>query len=584
MTRWGRNSIRNTLLAYFVFFALAPVALVVGYNYARTNTALSDNHASSRNAVLSGVVDSVQARVADCQRIADLIYANPAVMELLARAVDGQNPNYWLVKQAMDTFGQLILYISSEKYLLALMIVGENGLDLRFGRETAFVDFDNVFESAWYKASLQSDPPITWPGLAENISTTENERVIPMVRPIYDVNTGGRTGTLIVLLKPQLFGNAYTAPETRAGAYRLTILGPLGQVIYTTTGYPPAEDFAGNSRMVTIDGLPYQQSRLVNSSGWRLIETAPMGFVEEQRAALRTSSLAVFLSVALSGLLLAFYLSRRITRPLDRLLSTIEQISRGRFDSEIVVSSEDEIGRLGSGIQKMQSDIKNLLSQAILREQYLKRAEIVALQAQINPHFIYNTLNTVRIMADMQNASGISHVVRALGRIIRVTVSSGGDKVTVGEELRTLEDYFYILRVRYKGTIAFGVDVTDDNLLKCRMLKFILQPLIENAVFHGIEPGGGGGTVAVRFTAEGDRLLIQVRDDGVGIAREKLTRLLDADGQPEPELADEGISAGLGVNNINRRIKMVYGEEYGLAYDSQPGEYTCVTVLLPREE
>jgi len=282
--------------------------------------------------------------------------------------------------------------------------------------------------------------------------------------------------------------------------------------------------------------------------------------------------------------LLAFYLSRRITRPLDRLLSTIEQISRGRFDSEIVVSSEDEIGRLGSGIQKMQSDIKNLLSQAILREQYLKRAEIAALQAQINPHFIYNTLNTVRIMADMQNASGISHVVRALGRIIRVTVSSGGDKVTVGEELRTLEDYFYILRVRYKGTIAFGVDVTDDNLLKCRMLKFILQPLIENAVFHGIEPGGGGGTVAVRFTAEGDRLLIQVRDDGVGIAREKLTRLLDADGQPEPELADEGISAGLGVNNINRRIKMVYGEEYGLAYDSQPGEYTCVTVLLPREE
>ena len=248
------------------------------------------------------------------------------------------------------------------------------------------------------------------------------------------------------------------------------------------------------------------------------------------------------------------------------------------------MSSEDEIGRLGLGIQRMQSEIKNLLYQAIQREQNLKRAEITALQAQINPHFIYNTLNTVRIMADMQNASGISHVVRALGRILRVTFSRSGDMVTVEEELRTLEDYFYILRVRHKGAIVFTVDVTDGKLLKCRMLKFILQPLIENAVFHGIEPCGAGGTVAVSVAAEGDRLLIRVHDDGVGIEREKLTRLLDADAPAESELADEGISAGLGVNNINRRIKMVYGEEYGLAYDSKAGEYTCVTVLLPREE
>jgi len=583
MARWGRNSIRNTLLAYFVFFALTPVALVVGYNYARTNVAFSENHAQSRMAVLAGVADGVQERVTDCQRIADLIYANPAAMQLLASSVDGHNPNYWLVKQAMDTFSQLVFYIGSEKYLLTLMVEGENGFDLRYGHDSAFINFDNVFASAWYQASLQADPPVTWPGLAENISTNPTERVIPMVRPIYDVNTGGRSGTLVVLLKSQLFGSVYSAPEAHTGAYRLTILGGQGQVIYTTPGYLPAEDFAGSNRPITHDGLRYQQSRLVMGNGWRLIETAPLEFVDEQRAALRASSLAVLIGLGIASLLLAALLARNITQPLERLIGSVEQISRGRFDEAIPVSGDDEIGRLGSGIGRMQSEIKSLLSQVIQREQNLKRAEIAALQAQINPHFIYNTLNTVQVMADMQGAVGISHIARALGRILRVTFSRSGDKVTVEEELRTLEDYFYIMRVRYKGAITFAVDVLDEQLLKCRLLKFILQPLIENAIVHGIEPRSTGGTIALSFAAEEDRLLIHVRDDGVGIAQDKLVSLLDAPDESAQMVADESVSTRVGVNNINRRIKMMYGDEYGLAYESQPGAYTSVTITLPRE-
>jgi two-component system, sensor histidine kinase YesM len=533
--------------------------------------------------VLSGTANAIQARVADCQRIANTVYTNSAAMELLAPSVNGGHPNYWLVKQALDDLGQQIADIGSEKYLLVLMIVGENGLDLRYGRATDFVDFDSVHDSAWYKASLRSDPPIVWPGPVEGISTRE-KRVIPMVRPIYNSRTGDRSGTLIMLFSPQLFDSAYPVSEKQAGAYQLTILGTEGQVIYSTPGRSPAEDFEGNSRTFTIDGHSFQQSRIVMSSSWRLIETAPMDFVEEQRAALQVSSLAVIIGAGIAGLLLASYVARRITRPLDRLLNNVDQISHGRFDSEIRIRGEDEIGRLGSGIQRMQGEIKNLLDLAIQREQNLKRAEIAALQAQINPHFIYNTLNTVRIMADMQNASGISHIVQALGRMLRIALSDRNDKITVEEELRFLEDYFYILRVRYKGTITLAVDVQDEKLHKCQIPKFILQPLIENAVLHGIEPRGMGGTVTIRFDADGSHLLIRVRDDGVGVEPERLTYLLDASDQSDRARDDKRISTGLGINNINRRIKMVYGDEYGLTYESELGQYTCVTISLPRED
>ncbi len=557
--------------------------MVVAYDYARTNSALSQNYAESRMSVLSGSADAVQARVADCQRIANLVYTNWAAMQLLAPAVDGQHPNYWLVKQAFDDLGQGIADISAEKYLLVLMIVGENGLDLRFGPATAFIDFDLVHESPWYKASLKSDPPIVWPGPVEGISMRE-ARVIPMVRPIYDSTTGDRGGTLIMLFSPQLFDSAYPVSDKQAGAFQLTILGTEGHVIYSTPGRPPAEDFQGTSRTFTIAGHSFQQSRIVMSSSWRLVETAPMDFVEEQRAALQLSSVAVLIGVALAGLVLAYYVARRITRPLDRLLNNVDQISQGRFDAEIRIRGEDEIGRLGSGIQRMQSEIKNLLDLAIQREQNLKRAEIAALQAQINPHFIYNTLNTVRIMADMQNASGISHIVQALGRMLRVTLSNRDDKITVAEELRFLEDYFYILRVRYKGAITLDVQVQDEKLRKCQILKFMLQPLIENAVLHGIEPRGMGGTVTLRFDADDRRLLIRVRDDGVGIEPARLAHLLDSQDPLGGAAIDERLSTGVGINNIHRRIKMVYGEAYGLTYESDPGQYTCVTISLPRED
>jgi len=154
MHKWRANSIRNTLLVYFVFFALTPVGLVVAYNYAHTNATLSQNYAENRMAVLSGAAEGVQARVAECQKFANLVYTNDAIQTLLAPSVDGHHPDYTLVRQAMDTFSQRIFDISSESYLLALLVVGENGLDLRYGHSTAFVNFDNIYASAWFQAGL----------------------------------------------------------------------------------------------------------------------------------------------------------------------------------------------------------------------------------------------------------------------------------------------------------------------------------------------------------------------------------------------------------------------------------------------
>src|SRR6185369_8156231 len=165
--------------------------------------------------------------------------------------------------------------------------------------------------------------------------------------------------------------------------------------------------------------------------------------------------------------------------PLDQLVGRVAAIARGDFEGEIPVGGNDEIARLGTAIRRMQDEIKNLLAEAIRREQNLKKAEIAALQAQINPHFLSNTLNAVRIMADLQNAKGISAIVKALGGMLRSTFSRTSDTVTIAEELEILDDYFYILRVRFKGSIRFTVQISDESLRSCTILRLLLQPLVE---------------------------------------------------------------------------------------------------------
>jgi len=571
-------SISNALLTYFVLFAVVPVGLVVTLNYVGSGGAIQENFVKSRRAVLWGVLDNVRSRLADTEKVSDLVYSNQAVMELLSS--NRSQPDYALVSRAMDTFSEFIHYFNSDKYLLSFIIRGENGLDLRYGLYSAFLDFDAVFDSLWFQQGLHSTKPLSWPGMVSGVLTSEPSEAIPLVRPLYDVRLGRRSGTAVLLFQPQLLGNAYAVSEETSGLDDFTVWGPDGMAVYFQPGRAPSPDFPGENQKILRDGKAFLQTRVVSPEGWTLIETVPMDFVERQRGALLASSLVILLGFGLFFLALGVYVSRRVTRPLDRLVARVAAIARGDFEGEIPVGGNDEIARLGTAIRRMQDEIKDLLAEAIRRERNLKRTEIAALQAQINPHFLSNTLNAVRIMADLQNAKGISAIVKALGGMLKSTFSRAGDTVTLAEELGILNDYFYILRVRFKGSIRFVVQMTDESLRSCTILRFLLQPLVENAVFHGIEPRGTGGEVRIEIESQGRFLIIRVRDDGVGIGEDQRARILKTDLPPEEDL-HQGVRSGLGIFNIHRRIKIAYGDEYGLHYQSEVGKFTCVTVTLP---
>ena len=194
------------------------------------------------------------------------------------------------------------------------------------------------------------------------------------------------------------------------------------------------------------------------------------------------------------------------------------------------------------------------------------------LRAQINPHFIYNTLNSIKMMAVMQGSRGIQNMTEALGSILRSSLSKAEEQITLREELALLEQYIYIQNIRYKGNIEYEVDVQDESLLDLRLQRFLLQPLIENAILHGIEAAPHhGGTVRLTAWREKREIYISVEEDGAGIPPEILQRL---------QRHEQVTQGSIGVHNVDERLRMLYGEDCGLSFESEEHVRTCVTVHL----
>ena len=312
-----------------------------------------------------------------------------------------------------------------------------------------------------------------------------------------------------------------------------------------------------------------------------LIEIIPNGPLQRQIPYLSDSLVISLLAILVLGLLLAFLLHHMITPPITALQNRITKISSGDFSFDPAIEWNNELGDIGRGINSMSASVTALMDHRLEDEKQKQDLEYRMLQNQINPHFIYNTLNSIKWMATIQHAPGIAEMVTALSRLLKSVSKSNERLVPLYEEFALLNDYFTIQQYRYGGTITLDVSYIEDEKLNhsCLIPRFTLQPLVENAIFHGIEPKGSAGEVTLRVerdTANGD-VLIRLTDDGIGMTAEQAAKALQ---EPGPEEAAAKYRH-VGVWNVHKRLQYSFGEAYGLSIESEPGVGTTVTVRLP---
>jgi len=289
------------------------------------------------------------------------------------------------------------------------------------------------------------------------------------------------------------------------------------------------------------------------------------------------SILLIFVAIAFS-VVAAWRLSKSIYTPIKKLHDVTTTITKNDLQALVTGDNRDEITELGMSFNIMIGKIRELLDSKIKEQENLKKAELRALQAQINPHFLYNTLDTIIWMAESKKNDQVIDIVSALSSFFRISLSKGRDWITIGEEVERTKSYLTIQKMRYRDILDFKIEV-DEAASGYTILKLILQPLVENALYHGIKNKREGGTISVRARKENeDEILLEVEDDGIGFTPEKLAQI-------QAELADDSgdirLESGFGIGNVNNRIRLYYGKQYGVIIKSEYYTGTCVTLVIP---
>ena len=298
---------------------------------------------------------------------------------------------------------------------------------------------------------------------------------------------------------------------------------------------------------------------------------------------LRWEVLSIALMILAIGfsVVAAWGLSRSIYTPIKKLHDVTRTITKNDLQALVTGDNVDEITELGMSFNIMIGKIRELLDSKIKEQENLKKAELRALQAQINPHFLYNTLDTIIWMSHSNQTDQVIEIVSALSKFFRISLSKGKDWITIGEEIERTRSYLTIQKMRYRDILDFNIEM-DEAVADNTILKLILQPLVENALYHGIKNKRQGGTITVRAKQKDENeILLEVEDDGIGFTTEKLAQL-------QTELNDDSgdirMESGFGIGNVNKRIRLYYGRQYGVTVTSEYNTGTCVTLVIPAKK
>jgi two-component system, sensor histidine kinase YesM len=310
----------------------------------------------------------------------------------------------------------------------------------------------------------------------------------------------------------------------------------------------------------------------LNIGIWDLVYLIPMDYVVGEIRIVRRRLLLINLLFITIFIIVAFWISRSITRPIADLSAEMKNVEHFfKEDRPHRGNRRDEIGMLENTFHEMKSDLGELMRENSRKEALKREAELEALQAQISPHFLFNTLNTIRWAAFNDNKEKVSQVVRSLGQLLRMTITHKEPLITLREELELVEHYLSIIRSRLAAEFKVEFDIKEP-LLDTPIPKLLLQPLAENAVIHGFKNCISESKLTIRGELQGDTVLIHVIDNGEGF-----------DPAQAREESDKEIRfSSIGIENISERIRLFFGEEYGLEIESTPGEGTRVVLRLPR--
>lgn len=602
LRRWWPERMESKLIIVFLFLIILPIGVLTYVAAQRYSNSIERNTVTFVSQLSDQMMGKMDDYIEDMKKISIIPSYQADIMEGLKmsnRFYDGQPGG-----DAEDSG------VLTEQERARLAIDRKIGSSIYFinniKRSTNVVYLFDIYGHPYFaikntaiRSDLQDVLP-RWTQLAEDahgtpvlVSTqdvagraTSSRYVFTVVRKIIDPRTFESIGMIAIDANIGVIDNIIKDLDKSTHGKTL-VVDESGSVVYDSdksligqnlknSELMPGELTQQGSFHTKVDGKAvlaiFKESSV---TGWKVLITIPEGELMADALKTRTYTIAAALAIMAFALLISLVLVFAITRPLRGLVRMMKEVQTGNLDVAFPVVSRDEAGLVGSAFNRMIDRIKTLIQDIYAVEERKKEAELQSLQHQINPHFIYNTLESIRMTAVLSDNKEVATMSQLLGKLLRYSIHGGLESVPIAKEWEHLGIYVQLLNYRYGSRFELELPDPSETEGLC-VIKLIFQPIVENAVYHGLHESRSGMRIRVLCRQEGKDLLFEVADDGQGMEEETLRKL-----QASLLRAPEDDNTGIGLRNVNERIKLKYGEAYGLSIRSRSGQGTIVTVRLP---
>ena len=576
------KSLQSVIFAIVSVLLLCAVGIVTVISMNYTRQSIFENSSLYTHTIIQQMNQNIDSYIDYMANISYLVSSNEDVQEYLFG--DGED-----VEVKGRILNQFETILDSRSDILNLGIISENGRMLINDGRAVPNPYLDIHTQEWYENAL-TGPEASYltSSHVQHVISGERPWVITLSRGIRNLNSGSgreKEGVFFIDLNYSAISELCNQGMIGTQGYAF-ILDADGNIVY----HPQQQQLYNELQTENISLIMEADSDTILSgkgsseklysiscsskTGWTVVDSVR---VEELlRKSNKAQSLYILVAAGLMAVTLFFskFIAKSITQPIQKLCDSMERVQEGDFAvSDVVVDSANEIGSLTTSFNVMTHRIQDLMEQNIREQEAKRKSEMKALQSQINPHFLYNTLDSIIWMAEGKKNEEVVLMTASLARLLRQSISNEDEVVSIGQEVEYARCYLTIQKMRYKDKMEFQIDV-EPSILNIRLIKLVLQPIIENAIYHGLKYKESKGFLLVKGFLKDRNAVIQVIDDGVGMEPEVLEHIYE-------KHKVNYRSNGVGVYNVQKRLQLYYGSEYGITYESEKGKGTTATITIP---
>lgn len=571
------HSIQMTISISFTILSICSMAFLGVTLYRQFSNRAEAMTIESTGQLLNQTAINLEDYLRNMRRISDTMYYSVIKNKDLASATMDEEMNL-LYEANKDNLISIACY-TGEGQLVAAVPVANEKSQVNIVKQQWFTDavgqMENLHFSTPHVQNLFGDPSYRY------------YWVVSLSRAVELTSNGTSTlGVLLVdmnynsieqILKKANVGNSSEYVYLIDGKGEI-IYHPRQKLIYTdlyqennieAAGYEDGsteEIFQGEKRLVTVKTVSY--------TGWKIVSVVPMSSFDMGMTGTKYFVIMLVTVSMLAVILLNQLVSASIAMPLKKLNNSVKEWETGNMNPSIYIGGSMEVEHLGCTLRSTVEQIRQLMQDIVVEQEEKRKSELDALQSQINPHFLYNTLDSIVWMIEGERYEDAVFMITQLASLFRISLSRGKTVISVEDELKHARNYMNIQKVRYKNIFEVRFDI-DPEILQCCTVKLVVQPLLENAIYYGVECMDGDGEIDVNGYRREDDIYIEVRDNGLGIPEDEVEQLLKENNRVHKR------GSGVGLLNVHNRIRLRFGEEYGLEIESEPDEGTTVRIHLP---